>query len=149
MLCWCYVVQLAGHSATEKLGAAVTIVDDLKDRPAAALGKRGGLKTAERGPDYFKKIAGMRKTNAGGDQRRTHEFMTSLSHGPTREVDNFRVADDTRVIRSGPFTLATRAFPVKLTAAQLLVCTSIVQSMSNRGWGACCIPIHKPVGLQS
>ena len=62
----------AGHSATEKLGAAVALVVDLKDRPAAALGKRGGLKTAERGPDYFKKIAGMRKTNAGGRPKKSN-----------------------------------------------------------------------------
>jgi hypothetical protein len=34
--------------------------------PAAALGKLGGEKTAERGPDYFRKIAAMRKTRAGG-----------------------------------------------------------------------------------
>lgn len=33
---------------------------------AASLGKKGGTKTAERGPEYFAKIAGMRKTNAGG-----------------------------------------------------------------------------------
>lgn len=39
------------------------------DRPAAMLGSRGGIKTAERGPEYYKKIAGMRKTKAGGRPR--------------------------------------------------------------------------------
>ena len=57
--------------ATEVLGAAIALADDLLSRPAAAmLGKRGGIKTAERGPDYFKKIAGMRKKNAGGRPRK-------------------------------------------------------------------------------
>ncbi len=59
--------------AVEVLDAAIALVDDLcaTSQPAAALGKRGGLKTAERGPDYFKKIAGMRKTNAGGRPRKS------------------------------------------------------------------------------
>src|ERR1700680_1053121 len=34
--------------------------------PASLLGSIGGRKTAERGPEYFKRIAGMRKTRAGG-----------------------------------------------------------------------------------
>jgi len=29
-------------------------------------GRKGGLTTAERGPDYFRQIAAMRKTRAGG-----------------------------------------------------------------------------------
>jgi hypothetical protein len=53
--------------ATEVLGGAIALVDDLLRTPAAAaLGKRGGTRTAERGPEYFKRIAGMRKTKAGG-----------------------------------------------------------------------------------
>ena len=32
----------------------------------AELGKRGGQKTAERGPEFFARIAGMRKKRAGG-----------------------------------------------------------------------------------
>jgi len=38
--------------------------------PASLLGSIGGKKTAERGPDYFRKIAAMRKTRAGGRPRR-------------------------------------------------------------------------------
>jgi hypothetical protein len=34
------------------------------------LGKKGGLKTAQRGPEYFAKIAAMRKTRAGGRPRK-------------------------------------------------------------------------------
>jgi hypothetical protein len=57
--------------ATEVLGAAISLAEDLLTRaPAAMLGKRGGTKTAERGPEYFKQIAGMRKTNAGGRPRK-------------------------------------------------------------------------------
>jgi hypothetical protein len=57
--------------ALELLSAAVKLTEDLLTvRPAAALGSRGGTKTAERGPEYFRKIAGMRKTNAGGRPRK-------------------------------------------------------------------------------
>ncbi|MEP6535873.1 MAG: hypothetical protein ABJF23_11180 [Bryobacteraceae bacterium] len=61
-----------GKRAVEVLDAAILLVDDLiNSKPAAALGKRGGEKTAKRGPEYFAKIAGMRKTNAGGRPRKT------------------------------------------------------------------------------
>ena len=33
---------------------------------AAKRGRKGGLATAERGPEYFKRIAAMRKTKGGG-----------------------------------------------------------------------------------
>jgi hypothetical protein len=57
--------------AHELLGAAVKLADDLVATPAAArLGQRGGMKTAKRGADYFRKIAGMRKTHAGGRPRK-------------------------------------------------------------------------------
>lgn len=57
--------------ARELLSAAVALADDLLTvKPAAALGAKGGAKTAERGPEYFAKIAGMRKTNAGGRPRK-------------------------------------------------------------------------------
>ena len=58
--------------ARELLNAAVRLADDLlKDSPAATLGAKGGKKTAERGPDYFRKIAGMRKKRSGGRPRKT------------------------------------------------------------------------------
>ncbi len=37
-----------------------------KDPAAVSLGRKGGQSTAKRGPDYFRKIAAMRKTLAGG-----------------------------------------------------------------------------------
>lgn len=59
--------------AHELLSAALALTDDLLTvKPAAALGAKGGAKTAERGPEYFKRIAGMRKTNAGGRPRKDH-----------------------------------------------------------------------------
>jgi molybdenum-dependent DNA-binding transcriptional regulator ModE len=36
-------------------------------------GRKGGTKTAERGPDYFRQIAAMRKTRAGGRPRKQAE----------------------------------------------------------------------------
>lgn len=57
----------------ELLNAAIKLADDLSTvNPAAAMGAKGGIKTAERGPEYFKNIAAMRKTKAGG-RRKTHE----------------------------------------------------------------------------
>jgi hypothetical protein len=51
----------------EILGASVQLTDDLLTlKPAAALGSKGGTKTAERGPDYFREIAAKRKTMGGG-----------------------------------------------------------------------------------
>jgi hypothetical protein len=58
-----------GHTtrANELLGDAVVLADLLLTiEPAAVLGKMGGKATARRGPEYFRKIARMRKTRAGG-----------------------------------------------------------------------------------
>lgn len=53
--------------ALELLGDSVALADYLLTiEPAAVLGKMGGKATAKRGPEYFRKIAGMRKTRAGG-----------------------------------------------------------------------------------
>ena len=50
------------------LSSALALIDDLIAVPPAAvtLGQRGGLKTAERGSEYFRQIAAKRKTKAGG-----------------------------------------------------------------------------------
>lgn len=37
-----------------------------KNPHAVALGRKGGLSTAERGPDYYRKIAALRKHFGGG-----------------------------------------------------------------------------------
>ena len=52
----------------ELLDAAFALSKQLaRKRPdAVSLGAKGGQKTAERGPEYFAKIAAMRKTRAGG-----------------------------------------------------------------------------------
>jgi hypothetical protein len=44
---------------TERLAKTVTTA-------AVKRGRKGGSKTAERGSDYFRRIAAMRKTRAGG-----------------------------------------------------------------------------------
>jgi hypothetical protein len=57
--------------AHELLDAAIKLADELLSiTPAAVLGARGGKATAKRGPEYFAKIAGMRKTHAGGRPKR-------------------------------------------------------------------------------
>jgi hypothetical protein len=55
-------------SARESLNAALALSRDLAKRQpdAAALGAKGGRKTAERGPEYFSRIAAMRKERKGG-----------------------------------------------------------------------------------
>jgi hypothetical protein len=64
-------------SARESLTAALALSKDLANRfadplkaGAAAMGAKGGSKTAERGPEYFKKIAAMRKNRKGGRPRK-------------------------------------------------------------------------------
>lgn len=53
--------------ANELLGDAVVLADYLLTvEPAAVLGAIGGKATAKRGPGYFRQIAAMRKTKAGG-----------------------------------------------------------------------------------
>ena len=53
--------------AHELLTAAVALADDLLEQsPAATLGAKGGKATAKRGPEYFRKIAAMRKEHKGG-----------------------------------------------------------------------------------
>ena len=37
---------------------------NVADKTQKELGRKGGRKTAERGPDYFRQIAAMRKTRA-------------------------------------------------------------------------------------
>ena len=62
--------------ADELLRSALALSEGLlesnRTKPAAAiLGKRGGQRTAERGPEYFAKIAAMRKTRSGGRPKNT------------------------------------------------------------------------------
>lgn len=54
--------------ATSLLESALALVDDFIAQPpeATALGQRGGLKTAEKGPDYFRELASKRKIKSGG-----------------------------------------------------------------------------------
>ena len=58
----------------ELLTSALAITDDLlkqtKLPAAAALGRKGGLVSAKRGSDYFRKLAAKRKTHGGGRPRK-------------------------------------------------------------------------------
>jgi hypothetical protein len=59
--------QGRSQRANELLTAALHLADDLlQESPAATLGAKGGKATAKRGPDYFRKIASMRKEHKGG-----------------------------------------------------------------------------------
>jgi len=58
----------------ELLASAMTLVDDLlasAKAPAAALGRKGGSVTAQKGSEHFRKLAAMRKARAGGRPRKT------------------------------------------------------------------------------
>lgn len=66
--------------ASELLGAALILSDKLlMTKPAAVMGAKGGNKTAAlmkaKDPGYFKKIAGMRKTNAGGRPKKNRSLV--------------------------------------------------------------------------
>lgn len=64
--------EARAERARELLGTAITLADYLlTEKPAAVLGAKGGKKTAQRGPDYFRKIAAMRKTRGGGRPPKT------------------------------------------------------------------------------
>ncbi|MGD0499333.1 MAG: hypothetical protein ABSC23_12950 [Bryobacteraceae bacterium] len=57
--------------ALELLGDSVVLADYLVTvEPASVLGALGGKATARRGSEYFRRIAGMRKTKAGGRPRK-------------------------------------------------------------------------------
>jgi hypothetical protein len=63
--------QGRSRRASELLQAAITLAGHLLlVSPAAALGSKGGKTTAKRmtanDPEYYKRIAAMRKTQAGG-----------------------------------------------------------------------------------
>lgn len=61
--------------AASLLSTALALADDLIAVPTTAvtLGQRGGMKTAERGSEYFKKISGMRTKRAGGRPKKTSD----------------------------------------------------------------------------
>ncbi len=58
--------------AYDLLTAAVHLADNLlEESPAATLGAKGGKVTAKRGPEYFAKIATMRKERKGGRPKKS------------------------------------------------------------------------------
>jgi hypothetical protein len=74
--------QGRAERAKELLATAVKLADYLLEvNPAAAMGKKGGKKTAKlmtaKDPDYYKRIAAMRKTRSGGRPRKKSEENVS------------------------------------------------------------------------
>jgi hypothetical protein len=66
------------ESRNEALDKAVRRLDLLNRRLSLASverGRKGGRKTAERGPEYFRRIAAMRKTKAGGRPKKRRESV--------------------------------------------------------------------------
>jgi hypothetical protein len=60
----CRALVADALSRAEKLSKAVSTAPIKR-------GRKGGTKTAERGPEYFRQIAAMRKTRAGGRPRKS------------------------------------------------------------------------------
>ncbi|MGA2251638.1 hypothetical protein [Terracidiphilus sp.] len=64
-------------AARESLAAALALIDDLlkqsKLAAAAILGSKGGSVVAKRGSEYFRQLAGKRKTRGGGRPRKNSE----------------------------------------------------------------------------
>jgi hypothetical protein len=65
-------IQTSRRILADALRRAERLTQSLVDAPAK-LGRKGGQKTAERGPEYFRKIAAMRKTKAGGRTKKQGE----------------------------------------------------------------------------
>lgn len=83
------------NRSAELFHSIYALTDDLIERtPAKQLGALGGAKTAERGPEYFKQIAAMRKTNAGGRPKKDRTVLTEgVSPNGVRSRASFIIAD--------------------------------------------------------
>ena len=81
--------------------------ESTKNKAASDLGKLGGEKTAERGPEYYAKIQAMRKVKAGGrppnPRKATHK---GTLHIGDVEIPVFVLEDGTRVISGRGLTAA-------------------------------------------
>jgi GGDEF domain-containing protein len=62
-------LEVSHQVVADALRRAARLLQSLADAPAK-LGRMGGQTTAKRGPEYFRKIAAMRKTKAGGRPRK-------------------------------------------------------------------------------
>jgi hypothetical protein len=50
--------------------AMAALVEELERRSVSAVGRRGGIETAKRGPEYYRELQGKRKVRNGGRPRR-------------------------------------------------------------------------------
>ena len=58
---------------TSAMALTEDLVSNLKMPAAAALGRKGGSVTAQRGSDYFRQLAARRKSHGGGRPRKETE----------------------------------------------------------------------------
>ena len=83
------------------------MAEEPKTPAAVELGKLGGQKTAERGPEYYAQIQALRKTKAGGrppnPRKATHKGNLEIGE---RELPCFVLEDGTRVISGRGMTAA-------------------------------------------
>ena len=63
-------VAQAQASLASAMETLVALINAEKTSPASQLGRLGGTVTAKRGPDYFRELAGRRKTHGGGRPRK-------------------------------------------------------------------------------
>jgi hypothetical protein len=118
------------ESLRENLGAARRLTRLLLAKPemaaASRLGTLGGKKTAERGPEYFKQIAAMRKTKAGG---RPTKYQDVLSKGQSpsqvRSRSAFIIARRAKELEMNPEALAKTIGCTEQYAKDLLRGTKI------------------------
>lgn len=99
------------ESARENLDAARRLAKVLLMKPetsaAAELGKIGGKKTAERGPEYFRDIAAKRKTRAGGRPKKYEDVLSSgQSPSSVRSRSAFVIAKRVQELGMNAKTLA-------------------------------------------
>lgn len=63
-------IEATRQILTDTLRRAERLAQSLADAPTK-MGRKGGQTTAKRGPEYFRKIAAMRKVKSGGRTRKT------------------------------------------------------------------------------
>ena len=83
------------------------MVDEPKNPHAVALGKKGGKKTAEKGPEYYTEIQAQRKVRAGGRPKgppsAPHEGLLRIAD---KEIYCAVLEDGTRLLSQGTFLKA-------------------------------------------
>jgi hypothetical protein len=69
----CEFIEAGGPMSEVDKQRLLAAVYRQPDPAAVAMGRSGGNSTAKRGPEYFRQIAAMRKTRAGGRPRKQEQ----------------------------------------------------------------------------